>query len=128
MQNDADNVNRLILSLRQFARERDWDQFHSPKNLAMAMVVEAGELLEHFQWLTEAQSERLSAEKRQEVEYEIADVFIYLLRLSDKLEIDIVDAALRKIVINANKYPAEKVSGQAKKYTEYEGQNPNKIL
>lgn len=120
MQNDADNVNTLILRLRQFAQERDWDQFHSPKNLAMAMMVEAGELLEHFQWLTEAQSENLSAEKFQEVEYEIADVFIYLLRLSDKLNIDIIDAARRKMVINANKYPVEKVSGQAKKYTEYD--------
>lgn len=120
MQNDPDNVNTLVLRLRQFAQERDWDQFHSPKNLAMAMMVEAGELLEHFQWLTEAQSENLSAGKFQEVEYEIADVFIYLLRLSDKLNIDIIDAARRKMVINASKYPVEKVSGQAKKYTEYD--------
>ena len=120
MQNDADNVNTLVLRLRQFAQERDWEAFHSPKNLAMAMMVEAGELLEHFQWLTEAQSESLSAEKRQEIELEIADVFIYLLRLSDRLNIDIVDAARRKMVINASKYPVEKVRGQAKKYTEYE--------
>lgn len=120
MQSDADNVNTLVLRLRQFAQERDWEPFHSPKNLAMAMMVEAGELLEHFQWLTEAQSENLSAEKLQEIELEIADVFIYLLRLSDRLNVDIVDAARRKMVINASKYPVEKVRGQAKKYSEYD--------
>lgn len=120
MSESKHDLNSLIKRLRQFADERDWNQFHSPKNLAMALIVEAGELVEHFQWLTESESCALPAEKLQEVEYEIADVFIYLLRLSDQLNVDIVDAAVRKIELNARKYPVDKVSGKSKKYTEYD--------
>lgn len=107
--------------LREFARERDWDQFHSPKNLAMALIAEAAELVEHFQWLSEAQSTQLPEAKLREVEQELADVFLYLLRLADKLNVDLLDAAARKIELNARKYPAEKVRGSAKKYNEYDG-------
>jgi NTP pyrophosphatase (non-canonical NTP hydrolase) len=114
------DLNKLTKQLRKFAADRDWDQFHSPKNLSMALSVEASELLEHFQWLTEEQSYKLPNDKQKEVEAEIADVFIYLLRLSDKLGIDILDAAQNKIKQNAIKYPASKVRGSSKKYTEYE--------
>ena len=107
--------------LREFARERDWDQFHSPKNLSMALIGEAAELVEHFQWLTEAQSAQLPDEKLREVEQELADVFLYLLRLADKLNVDLLAAAARKIDLNARKYPADKVRGSSKKYTEYHG-------
>lgn len=105
--------------LRQFAQERDWDQFHSPKNLAMAMVAEAGELVAHFQWLTEEQSKQLTTDKLGEVEEELADVLIYLVRLADKLNIDLPAAAHKKLVRNAQKYPVAKVKGSAKKYNEY---------
>jgi len=101
--------------LREFARVRDWEQFHSPKNLAMAMIVEAAELTEHFQWLTEVQSQALDPEKREQVAQELADVLLYLVRLADRLDIDLMDAAQRKLVINAQKYPADKVRGSAKK-------------
>lgn len=107
--------------LRNFVAERDWEQFHSPKNLAMAMIVEAAELVEHFQWLTEAQSATLQQEKRVEVEHEIADTFIYLLRLADVLGIDLISAAQRKMDINARKYPVEKAKGRNDKYTTYQG-------
>lgn len=118
--NDARvSMKSLQERLRSFADERDWDQFHSPKNLSTALIVEAAELLEHFQWLTQDQSTNLSREKLLEVEAEVADIFIYLLRLSDKLGIDMLDAAIRKIARNEEKYPVEKVKGSAKKYTEY---------
>ena len=116
---NADRLEQLRDRLREFVRERDWEQFHSPKNLAMAMIVEAAELVEHFQWLTEDQSHQLSPEKRQDVEHEIADTFVYLLRLSDVLGIDIIQAANAKIDLNARKYPADKVRGSNAKYTEY---------
>jgi NTP pyrophosphatase (non-canonical NTP hydrolase) len=105
--------------LDRFARERDWDQFHSPKNLSMALTVEAGELMEHFQWLTQDESKRLSAEKLAEVERELADIFIYLTRLAGKLDIDLLAAAFRKMDENEKKYPADTVRGSARKYTEY---------
>jgi NTP pyrophosphatase (non-canonical NTP hydrolase) len=101
--------------LRNFARERDWEQFHSPKNLAMALIVEAAELTEHFQWLTEAQSQALDPAKREQVAQELADVFLYLVRLADCLDINLMDAAQRKLAINAQKYPADKVRGSARK-------------
>ena len=107
--------------LREFARERDWDQFHSPKNLSMALIAEAAELVEHFQWLTEEQSAQLPDEKLREVEQELADVFLYLLRIADKLNVDLLAAAAHKIDLNARKYPVEQVRGSSKKYTEYHG-------
>ena len=105
--------------LREFVAERDWDQFHSPKNLAMALCVEAAELLEHFQWLTEADSRRLAPEKLAQVRDEMADVLVYLVRLADKLEVDLLAAAAQKIEKNALKYPADKVRGSMRKYTDY---------
>lgn len=113
-----ERIEQLAAALRQFAQERDWDQFHSPKNLAIALNVESGELLEHFQWLTAEQSENLSEAQRAQIRLEIADVFLYLLRLSDRLGIDIVEAAFEKIAVNAKKYPVDLVKGTAKKYTE----------
>lgn len=111
-------LDTLREALRQFAAERDWDQFHSPKNLAMALNVEAGELLEQFQWLTEAQSHSLTPEQHQAVSDEIADVLLYLLRLADRLGIDPLDAAAQKMVQNARKYPVDKAKGRADKYTQ----------
>jgi dCTP diphosphatase len=105
--------------LRRFAAERQWDQFHSPKNLATAVVLEAAELLEHFQWLTEAESVSLNPEVREKAILEMADVFLYLVRLADKLDADLIEAAKRKLVINAQKYPASLARGSAKKYTEF---------
>jgi dCTP diphosphatase len=111
-------LDSIKIRLREFASERDWDQFHSPKNLAMALIVEAAELVEHFQWLTGEQSQALSPAKLAEVEQEIADIQIYLVRLADKLGIDIERAVQAKMEINARKYPADKVRGSARKYTE----------
>lgn len=111
---------RLIIAVRAFTRERDWEQYHSPKNLAMALSVEAAELLEHFQWLTEAESRDLTVAQREAVSQEMADVLIYLLQLSDKLEINLTSAAWRKMELNAAKYPADQVRGRADKYTAYE--------
>jgi NTP pyrophosphatase (non-canonical NTP hydrolase) len=104
--------------LRDFAAERDWDQFHSPKNLAMALSVEAAELLEHFQWLTEEQSRRLDPRTQAAVSDEIADVLLYLVRLGDRLGIDPIAAAQRKMARNAEKYPADKARGNSRKYDE----------
>lgn len=113
------DLDEIKSKLRQFALARDWDQFHSPKNLSMALAVEASELLERFQWLSEEQSSNLTVEKHQAVEEEMADVFLYLLRLADKLNINLLRAANDKISKNEVKYPAEKVKGSSKKYTEY---------
>jgi dCTP diphosphatase len=110
------DLQALRDSLAQFVAERDWDQFHTPKNLAMALIVEAAELVEHFQWLTPEQSRDLPAAQRAEVELEIADVLLFLLRLCDKLQIDPVDAANRKLELNAAKYPIDKSRGRAAKY------------
>ena len=113
-------LQALAMRLREFARERDWDQFHNPKNLAAALSVEAGELLEHFQWLKESESEAgaLSPLKREQVALEMADVLLYLVRLADRLDIDLPAAALRKLAINAQKYPIERARGSARKYDE----------
>lgn len=105
--------------LREFAAERDWDQFHSPKNLSMALVAEVAELVEHFQWLTEEQSRNLPQDKLAEIELEIADIQIYLVRLADKLRVNIMAVVEKKLAINAAKYPSDKVRGSSKKYTEY---------
>ncbi|MDA8364276.1 MAG: nucleotide pyrophosphohydrolase [Gammaproteobacteria bacterium] len=111
----AHALELLVQRLRDFARERDWEQFHSPKNLSMALIVEAAELVEHFQWLTEKQSLQLPADRLAAVEQELADVFIYLIRISDRLGVNLVEAAWRKIEINERKYPADKVRGKAGK-------------
>lgn len=101
--------------LAEFAAERDWEQFHSPKNIAMALAAEAGELLEHFQWLTERQSAELPAAKLEAVALELADIQLYLVRLADRLGVDLVAAAHRKIDLNAARYPADKARGNARK-------------
>lgn len=116
----SSELDNLKLCLRDFAKARDWDQFHSPKNLSMALSVEVSEIVEHFQWLTEEQSKNLPKDKLAEVETELADTLIYLIRLADKLDIDLLKAAQNKIDLNEQKYPADKVMGSAKKYTEYE--------
>ena len=105
-------------ALREFADAREWGQFHSPKNLAMALSVEAGELLEVFQWLTDEQSRHLTPAAHAAAGDEIADVLLYLIRISDQLGIDPIAAARRKLVANAEKYPAHKARGNARKYTE----------
>lgn len=115
----GNTLEELKKNLRQFAHERDWDQFHSPKNLSMALVAEVAELVEHFQWLTEEQSRNLTPEKIAEIELEIADIQIYLVRLADKLKVDVMAAVEKKLAINAEKYPPEKVRGSSKKYSEY---------
>ena len=110
-------IESLRNQLRTFAADRDWDQFHSPKNLASALAVEAAELLENFQWLTEAESQQLPPEALAAVRAEVADVLLYLIRISDKLGIDLIAAANAKIILNAEKYPVDKARGSSKKYT-----------
>lgn len=105
-------------SLRRFADERDWDRFHSPKNLAMALSVETAELMEHFQWLSATEAQHLTPEKLQKVRHEMADVLLYLVRLADKLDVDLLSACSEKLDLNARKYPVEKARGSSKKYTE----------
>jgi dCTP diphosphatase len=116
----ADALHALQQRLAAFAAARDWEHFHSPKNLAMALSVEAAELVQEFQWLTEEQSRQLDAQRLERVRLELADVFIYLLRISDRLGVDLLAAADAKIVLNERKYPAERVRGDARKYTEYD--------
>jgi dCTP diphosphatase len=111
-------LESLTITLRRFAADREWDQFHSPKNLASALAVEAAELLEHFQWLTEEQSRNLADDKRLAVSHELADVLLYLLQIADKLQIDLVASAERKLELNASKYPAAQARGSSKKYSE----------
>lgn len=107
----------LRRQLRQFAAAREWEQFHTPKNLAMALSVEAAELLECFQWLTPEQSARPGDAERRAIEEEMADVLLYLLRLSDVLGVDLPRAAQRKMAVNARKYPVALARGNARKYS-----------
>ncbi|MEK8019878.1 MAG: nucleotide pyrophosphohydrolase [Candidatus Parabeggiatoa sp.] len=113
------NLETLRQRLAEFAAMRDWDQFHSPKNLAMALIAESAELVEHFQWLSEEQSRHLSPEKKQAVSHELADVLIYLIRIADKLDIDLITAAEAKIQINETRYPVDMVKGDARRAEEY---------
>ena len=115
----SDSLEELRLRLAEFAAVRDWDQFHSPKNLAMALIAEAAEIIEHFQWLSESDSSHLSPEKQQAVSHELADVLIYLIRLADKLDIDLITAAQAKIQINETRYPVERVKGDTRRAEEY---------
>jgi NTP pyrophosphatase (non-canonical NTP hydrolase) len=111
---------RLRDEIRRFVDERDWDQFHTPKNLSMALSVEAAELLEHFQWLKSGNGDELNAEKLTQIRHEMADVLTYLIRLADKLDVDLEQAVCEKMKLNRTKYPADKVRGDARKYSEYE--------
>lgn len=112
----------LQIELRKFAKERDWEQFHSPKNLAMALAVEASELMEIFQWMSQEDSKTLSSDLVESVAQEIADVQIYLARIADVLGVDIEKAVEAKLQTNKEKYPADRVRGSSKKYTSYESE------
>lgn len=105
--------------IRDFVRERDWEQFHTPKNLAVSLAVEAAELLEPFQWLKTGEGEELTASARTQVRYELADVLVYVIRLADKLDVDLASAVREKLEHNRAKYPADKVRGDARKYDAY---------
>ena len=115
-----DHLMQLSARLKAFAMARDWEQFHSPKNLSMALAGEAGELLEHFQWLSEEQSRQLDEGKREAVALEMADILIYLLRLAERLDIDLLEAADRKVALNEQRYPADRVRGDARRADEYD--------
>jgi dCTP diphosphatase len=115
----ADSLNDLRARIDAFVQARDWAQFHTPKNLAMAMIVEAAELVEQFQWDTPQESQQLTPEKREAVSHELADTFVYLLRIAEVLQIDLIEAANAKIELNAKKYPVEKARGSNARYTEY---------
>jgi dCTP diphosphatase len=119
MKKTNDSVDGLRDALRRFAAARDWQQFHTPKNLAMALSVEVAELVEHFQWLTTEQSAQLNARTKRAVGEEIADVLLYLTRLADVLDIDPLAAAERKMKINARKYPVQRSRGSVRKYSDY---------
>lgn len=120
MNQPTDSLEALRRQLADFARARDWEQFHSPKNLAMALIAEAAELVEHFQWLTEAQSQQLDANKHAAVRLELADILIYLVRTADRLDIDLVAAAREKIALNEQRFPVARVRGLAVRGTEVE--------
>jgi dCTP diphosphatase len=111
------SIDEVAGALRAFAAERDWDRFHTPRNLATALSVEASEALEHFQWLTDEEGSALGPEKKEAVALELADVFLYLVRLADRLEVDLLDAAERKMAINAKNYPADFTRGAIRKKT-----------
>lgn len=116
----ADSLDALRARVNAFVTERDWAQFHSPKNLAMAMIVEAGEVVEHFQWMTEDESRNLDAETKVQVGQELSDTLVYLLRIAEVCGIDLIEAANIKIDLNAQKYPADKCKGSNAKYSAYE--------
>ncbi len=116
---DTGEFQLLSEKVERFADERDWAQFHSPKNLSMALTVECAELMEHFQWLTESQSRKLNRRTRAVVSKELADIQIYLIRFSQVLGVDLMSASSSKLVENGRKYPVEKAKGSARKYTEY---------
>ncbi len=111
-------MEQLKINIKEFIKERDWEQYHAPKNLAMALNVEASEIVEIFQW--KKPEDRLSDEEQEALRQEIGDVLVYLLELADKFGIDIVEAAKHKLTLNQKKYPADLVRGKAEKYTEYE--------
>lgn len=118
---DPQDLSEVVARLRQFAAERDWDQFHSPRNLLLALTGEVGELASLVQWRTDAEVEQMLADQdgRRQLEEEVADVAIYLLRLADVCGIDLLSAVTDKIAVNARKYPVEKSKGSARKYTEF---------
>ena len=114
----ADSLAELQSALDAFAAERSWAQFHTPKNLAMGVAIEAAEIMEHFQWCSNEESRALAPEKRADVANEIGDVLIYLVGLGRALDIDIIAAARDKLVINREKYPVAKAKGRATKYVD----------
>ena len=116
----SDSLEALRLRLAEFASSRDWDQFHSPKNLSMALIAEAAELVEHFQWLSEEQSKNLDATKLQAVSHELADILIFLIRTAHMLDVDLIAAAYEKVELNEHRYPVDRVRGSARRAEEYE--------
>ena len=110
----SDSLSLLNKKLKQFAVDREWEQFHSPKNLSMALIAESAELLEHFQWLTQEQSYQLDDTKKQEVSYEMADILIFLIRISERLDIDLIKAANEKIEINEKRFPIDEFRGKSR--------------
>ena len=123
MNDKSTTIEEIRERLRSFVKERDWEQFHSPKNLSMALIAEAAELVEHFQWLSEEQSHDLDEHKRHQVSMELADILIYLVRTADKLGIDLLLAADKKIDLNETRYPVERVRGSARRASEYTDNN-----
>jgi NTP pyrophosphatase (non-canonical NTP hydrolase) len=119
MADERHDLNELRDMLREFVRERDWSRFHTPKNLAAALSVEASELLEPFTWLARGDKEELDEAKLTAVRHEMADVLAYLLMLADALDVDLHRALVEKMTLNRAKYPADKVRGDARKYSEY---------
>ena len=115
-----DSLEHLRQKLADFARRREWEQFHSPKNLSMALIAEAAELVEHFQWLSDEQSRKLATETLAEVRLELADILIYLIRTADQLGVDLIAAAQDKIALNERRYPEEKVRRKARRASEYD--------
>ncbi len=116
----SDSLYDLSKQLAEFARVRDWEKFHSPKNLSMALIAETAELVEHFQWLSQEDSESLPMEKLEEVRMEMADIQIYLLRMAQRLGVDLLAAAQEKMAINEQRFPVDKVKGDARRAEEYE--------
>ncbi len=116
---NSDNLLILSHKLAEFAAARAWEPFHTPKNLAMALIGEAGELIEHFQWLTPEQSQQLNPDQKAAVALELADILLYLVRLADVLEIDLAEAAHRKIALNETRYPADRCQGSARRAHAY---------
>ena len=117
---EANHLLAIRDAMREFVDERDWDQFHTPKNLASALAVEAAELLEPFQWLRDGTPAELGERGREQVRHEMADVLAYLVRLADKLDVDLGEAFAEKIALNRAKYPVDKARGVARKYNEFE--------
>lgn len=115
----TDSIQKLSDDLKQFAIDRDWEQYHIPKNLAMALIAEAAELVEHFQWLTPEESKNVSGEKLRDIGYEMADIFIYLLRMAEQLDIDLMKVSREKIAINKTRFPATKKTNQNHKDNKY---------
>ncbi|WP_321812336.1 nucleotide pyrophosphohydrolase [Burkholderia sp. BCC1985] len=119
LRNDLVELRELV---RQFVDERDWDKFHTPKNLATALSIEASELLEPFQWLVSGDKSELGEANLTAVRHEMADVLVYLVRLADKMGVDLFQAVLEKMELNRAKYPADRVRGDSRKYSEYKNQ------
>ena len=117
MSNELLELRELV---RTFVAERDWDQFHTPKNLAVSLCVEAAELLEPFQWLATGNRGELTSKQLTNIRHEMADVLIYLLRLADKFDVELASAVREKLDLNAVKYPVHQVKGDARKYDEYD--------
>ncbi len=114
-----DTIEKISNDLKNFAIERDWEQFHTPKNLSMALIAEAAELIEHFQWLTPEQSKEITGEKLKDISHEMADIFIYLLRIAEQLDVDLVKATREKMAINEKRFPATEKGQQNRKDKKY---------